>query len=125
MDRTNIQVRSTRYGRRRGFTLIELLVVIAIIVILAALLLPVLNRAKLRAQQVHCINNLRQLAIAGSTYVSDTGQLPQEGPWTATTPPFTPPKPWVAILRSYGVNQGIRHCPAAPDRNNLGPYKIE
>jgi prepilin-type N-terminal cleavage/methylation domain-containing protein len=52
----------------RAFTLIEMLVVIVLIAILAALLLPVLARAKNRANRIHCFNNERQLGIALSLY---------------------------------------------------------
>ena len=58
----------------KGFTLIEVLVVIAIIAILAALLLPVLNRGKANGQRIACLNNIKQLSTAFFLYAITMAQ---------------------------------------------------
>ena len=74
-------IRRRPKGRGRGFTLIELLVVIAIIAILAALLLPAIQKTLIKARQTWCASNLRQVGIAFHTFSHDHGgHFPQTVP---------------------------------------------
>jgi prepilin-type N-terminal cleavage/methylation domain-containing protein/prepilin-type processing-associated H-X9-DG protein len=96
-----------------AFTLLELLVVIAIIGILAGLLLPVLARAKDKARQTQCGNNLHQLGIAFSLYHQDFADLfPAPGSKSVYGPQ---PEDW--IWWQYG--RGVEHSSILPFVGNF------
>jgi prepilin-type N-terminal cleavage/methylation domain-containing protein/prepilin-type processing-associated H-X9-DG protein len=102
-----------RRSRTGAFTLIELLVVIAIIAILAAMLLPALGKAKGKAKQVSCINNLNQMGKAMVMYVGDNGGYYPGCLWVQGSFYYVwPPR----LLTHMGKNRKSFLCPAAsPD----------
>src|SRR5215469_4643367 len=88
--------RAQRRSRHPAFTLIELLVVIAIIAILAAVLLPVLSKAKMQAWRSQSSNNVRQLQYGALMYANDNnGYLLPNAPFPPPTLPSS--ESWIDV----------------------------
>lgn len=118
-----------RRDNRDGFTMVELLVVIAIIGILAALLLSAISKSRIKAQQIGCVNNVRQLGLALQQFVADYHVYPlnvnlhwSDGGEHATRwrtaleqDALSGRDPWA--LKRLGTNwwhSTVWHCPAVP-----------
>ena len=97
--------------RRRGFTLIELLVVIAIILILAALIAPLVDRAIRLARGTKCTSNLKQIGAALMSYLKDN-EMRFQMSWSTMAAPISQREDWTTVTLPYGPDPGIFLCPS-------------
>jgi prepilin-type N-terminal cleavage/methylation domain-containing protein/prepilin-type processing-associated H-X9-DG protein len=105
-------------SRKRGFTLIELLVVIAIIAILAAMLLPAVNRAKLASRSAACKSNLHQIGVALRMYVDDFQRYTKYWDVGLAATPGARPSHWDYKLTRYtGGAFRVFDCPGNTSSN--------
>jgi prepilin-type N-terminal cleavage/methylation domain-containing protein/prepilin-type processing-associated H-X9-DG protein len=104
--------------KNKCFTLVELLVVIAIIAILAAMLLPVTQKALAKADQSACANNLRQLGMAEAAYGSDSNAFlcpDRQNRGSLHSRNLT----WVGLLYDYVQEREVFFCPSDTFENTI------
>ena len=114
-------------GLAPAFTLIELLVVIAIIAILAALLLPVLGRARQKAWTTSCNSNLHQIGLAMRIFADDNGEFyPQSGAtiYWSNLNPNSSTNSWTQQIYAYAGSTNVFNCPGNVQlpSNFQGPF---
>jgi prepilin-type N-terminal cleavage/methylation domain-containing protein len=113
---------------RKAFTLIELLVVMTVIAILAAILLPVLAKAKERGKRAQCLSNLKQIGIGMSVYAPDNSdKLVEARPQTGGSSAYVqlalnPPDAGAAASVNLVVNSNNSSIWTCPNRPGLPTY---
>ena len=110
------------FSKTKGFTLIELLVVIAIIAILAAILFPVFARAREKARQTSCLNNVKQIDLGILMYAQDYDErLVIASNWNFL-PIGTGSMVWYQAVEPYVKNAQVFNCPSCPDDHSYRSY---